>query len=147
MHGSTTRETILVVEDEETVRRLTCDILRSSGYEVLIAKNGEEAIDICKRHRGNIDLMLTDVVIPGMNGKQAAESVMSHREPMQVLYMSGYTDDAIVRQGVIDPGTNFIEKPFTAQGLIWKVREMLDKESRRQPRAANEEVRTGCLHQ
>jgi two-component system, cell cycle sensor histidine kinase and response regulator CckA len=147
MQGSTRSETILLVEDEETVRRLTCDILSSSGYEVLIAKNGEEAIDICKRHRGNIDLMLTDVVMPGMNGKQAAESVMSHREPMQVLYMSGYTDDAIVRQGVLDPGTNFIEKPFTAQGLIWKVREMLDKESRRQPRAANEEVRTGCLHQ
>lgn len=116
-----------MVEDEEIVRKLTCDLLETSGYQVLAAKSGVEAIEICRTHAGNIDLMLTDVVMPHMNGKKVAEGVTSFRPEIKVLYMSGYTDDAIVHHGVLEAGTNFIEKPFTTTALISKVRETLSK--------------------
>jgi two-component system cell cycle sensor histidine kinase/response regulator CckA len=120
-------KTILLVEDEEMVRKLACDILQSGGYQVLVAKNGEEAIETCKTHTGTIDLMVSDVVMPGMNGKQVAERVRPLHQEMEVLFMSGYTDDAIIQHGVLEPGTNFLEKPFTAEALISKVRETLTK--------------------
>ena len=120
-------ETILLVEDEEMVRKLATDILRTRGYHVLVASGGDEAIEICKLHKERIDLILTDVVMPGMNGRKVAESVSLLQPEIRVLYMSGYTDDAIIHHGVLDPGTNFIEKPFTAQSLSSKVREILGK--------------------
>jgi DNA-binding NtrC family response regulator len=118
-------ETILLVEDEEMVRKLACDILREKGYQVLVGKNGEEAVGICKEHLGQIDLMLTDVVMPEMNGRRLAEIVQPIQQNMKVVYMSGYTDDAIVHHGVLEPGTNFIEKPFTAETLTSTIREVL----------------------
>jgi signal transduction histidine kinase/ActR/RegA family two-component response regulator len=118
-------ETILLVEDEEMVRKLAFDILRDKGYQVLVGKNGEEAIRICNEHDGQIDLMLTDVVMPAMNGRKLAESVRGIQQHMKVIYMSGYTDDAIVHHGVLEPGTNFIEKPFTPETLTSKIREVL----------------------
>jgi hypothetical protein len=120
-------ETILLVEDEEIVRMLACNLLKASGYQVLVARNGEEAIGICEEYSGQIDLMLTDVVMPRMNGKKVAESVKGLRPEMEVLYMSGYTDDAIVHHGVIEAGTNLLEKPFTVATLTSKVRETLNK--------------------
>lgn len=123
-------ETILLVEDEEIVRRLTCNLLETNGYQVLVARDCEEAIGICTSYSREIDLMLTDVVMPRMNGTKVAESVKALRPEIEVLYMSGYTDDAIVHHGVLEAGTNFIEKPFTADGLISKVRETLNKRVR-----------------
>ncbi len=120
-------ETILLVEDEENVRKLAASVLEASGYKTLVATSGEEAIEICKTHVGEIDLLLTDVVMPRMNGKRVADKVRSIRPYLQVLYMSGYTDHAIVHHGVLDAGTNYIEKPFTARSLNAKVRAALDK--------------------
>ena len=122
-------ETILLVEDEEMVRKLASEILRQKGYQVLVGKNGEEAIQICKEHKGQIDLMLTDVVMPAMNGRRLAEIVGPIQQTMRVVYMSGYTDDAIVHHGVLEPGTNFIEKPFTVETLTSTIREVLQKSS------------------
>lgn len=109
------------------VRKLTSDILRENGYHVLEASNGEEAIKICNEHKGEIDLMLTDVVMPAMNGKRLSEIVRPIQENIRVVYMSGYTDDAIVHHGVLDPGTNFIEKPFTAETLTSTIQEVLQQ--------------------
>jgi len=125
-------ETILLVEDEEMVRKLTRDILESRGYRVLSAQDGEEALTLCRTHREEIQLLLTDVVMPKMNGKKAAEAIMALHPEMGVLYMSGFTDDAIVHHGVLHPGMNFIEKPFTAEVLARKVREVLDKSRTRE---------------
>ncbi|HUE82030.1 MAG TPA: PAS domain S-box protein [Pyrinomonadaceae bacterium] len=125
-------ETILLVEDEEMVRKLARDILESRGYRVLSAQNGEEAMTLCQTHREEIQLLLTDVVMPKMNGKKAAEAIMALHPEIVVLYMSGFTDDAIVHHGVLHPGMNFIEKPFTAEVLARKVREVLDKSRTRE---------------
>lgn len=114
-------ETILLVEDEEIVRNLTVNILEARGYRVLAARNGEEALEISSSHVGPIDMLITDVVMPRMNGKQIAQSISSFRPEIPVLYMSGYTDEAILHHGVIEPGMNFIEKPFTIEGLTSKV--------------------------
>jgi two-component system, cell cycle sensor histidine kinase and response regulator CckA len=120
-------ETILLVEDEEMVRKLAADILRAKGYQVLVAKNGDEATEICKTHSHPIHLLLTDVIMPGMNGKEVAEMVRSFQPEIEVLYMSGYTDDIIVHHGVLETGTSFIEKPFTAGALTRKVHEVLNR--------------------
>jgi CheY-like chemotaxis protein len=119
-------ETILLVEDEEMVRKLTREILEEKGYRVLEAKNGEEAVAIANGNANSIQLLLTDVVMTRMNGKKAADTMGPLHPSMKILYMSGYTDDAIVHHGVLDAGTNFIEKPFTAERLSSKVREVLD---------------------
>jgi signal transduction histidine kinase len=124
---TTANETILLVEDEEIVRKLTGEILKATGYKVLLAKNGQEAIEICQAYGGTIDLMLTDVVMPGMNGKMVADNLKPFRPEMQVLFMSGYTDDSIIHHGVLDPGTNFLDKPFTVDALTSKVRETLNR--------------------
>ena len=120
------KETVLLVEDEEMVREMTHEILRMSGYQVLEAKDGGAALAVCEQHDGPIHLMLTDVVMPQINGRQLAEHLMPLRPEMRVLYMSGYTDDAIVHHGVLDDGMAFIEKPFTPNALARKVREALD---------------------
>ncbi len=120
-------ETILVVEDEEEVRKLAARILQIHGYKVLEAPQGGDALLICERHKNPIHLMLTDVVMPGMSGHQLAKRLKSLQPEMKVLYMSGYTDNAIVQHGVLGEGVNYIQKPFTLDALARKVREVLDQ--------------------
>ena len=108
------------------VRALARSILKDCGYTVLEAAGGEEAIRICKQHENPIHLMLTDVVMPGMSGREMARRLADVHPEMGVLYMSGYTDDAIVHHGVLDPDTPFLEKPFTPDALARKVREVLN---------------------
>lgn len=119
-------ETVLLVEDEEVVRDMVRDMLEDSGYRVIEAKDGNEALFLSKRHRGEIQLMLTDVVMPQMSGRELAELLTIQRPNMSVLYMSGYTDDAIVHHGVLKEGTAFIAKPFSPDTLARRVREILD---------------------
>jgi signal transduction histidine kinase/CheY-like chemotaxis protein len=124
------KETILLAEDEEMVRELASVILRNLGYTILEAKQGDEALLVFGQHKGSIDLLLTDVVMPGMSGRELAGHLASLGSKMKVLYMSGYTDDAVVRHGVLEKGVEFIQKPFTVARLAQKVREVLDKDSR-----------------
>jgi PAS domain S-box-containing protein len=119
-------ETVLLVEDEEDVRGLARDVLVESGYTVLEAATAEEAVRICEEHESPISLLLSDVVMPKLSGPQLAQRLVDLRPEIRVLYMSGYTDEAIVHHGVLEPGTAFIEKPFTPEGLSGKVRDVLD---------------------
>jgi two-component system, cell cycle sensor histidine kinase and response regulator CckA len=123
LHGS---ETILLVEDEESVRTLARAILRKHGYDVLEAQNGGDALLLCEQHAAAIHLLLTDVVMPRMNGPQLAERLRSLRPEMRVLFMSGYTDDAVVRGRIRDAAVDFLQKPITPQTLARKVRGVLD---------------------
>ena len=101
-------------------------MLEMNGYTVIAASDGLEAIEICKRHEAPIHLMLSDVVMPQMGGRELAQRLATVRPDMKVLYMSGYTSNAIVHHGILDPGTLFIQKPFTPDSLARKVREVLD---------------------
>jgi DNA-binding NtrC family response regulator len=118
-------ETVLLVEDEEAVRHLAQEVLQSNGYRVLDAGNGNEAIKVAEQHHGIIDLMVTDVVMPQLGGRELAEKLSVTRPDMRVLYMSGYTDDAIVHHGVLDGRAAFLQKPFAPDALALKVREVL----------------------
>ena len=120
-------ETILVVEDEDVVRGLTRKILMQAGYNVLDARSGDEAIRLCHAHAGPIDLLLTDVVMPEISGKEVADRLLELRPSIRVLFMSGYTDEAIVQHGVLDANVKFIQKPFTWVGLTRKVRDVLNR--------------------
>ena len=120
-------ETILVVEDNDEVREVAVRILSGQGYRVLEASQGLDAFLICTEHDGPIHLLLTDVVMPKMSGRELAETLMSIRPRIKVLYMSGYTDNAIVHHGVLETGMDFIQKPFAVDTLARKVREVLDK--------------------
>jgi PAS domain S-box-containing protein len=124
-------ETILLVEDETRVRALTRENLRVCGYNVLEAMNGEEALKVSREYKGPIHLLLTDVVMPRMSGRDLAERMSEERHGIPVLYISGFTDDAIVHHGVLEPGTQFLEKPFTLNALARKVRHVLDQGSGR----------------
>ena len=120
-------ETILLVEDAEWVRTLARQVLESAGYRVLEAGNADTAIKLCESINGDrIDLLLTDVVMPGMSGNDMSRILLAKHPGMPVLYMSGYTDDAIVQHGVLEAGINFLQKPFTPAALALKVREVLD---------------------
>jgi PAS domain S-box-containing protein len=123
----TARETILVVEDEVNLRRLTRQFLENQGYTVLEAADGAEAVQICVAHQGIIHLLLTDVIMPGMNGRELAHRVSEIRPNMKVLYMSGYTENAIGHNGTLDAGITLLQKPFTLHALKAKVREVIDK--------------------
>jgi len=120
-------ETVLIVEDDDSLRKLVRTALKQRGYKVLKAENGEDALRVSEAHDGLIDLLLTDVVMPKMSGKETAERMQPLYPQMKVIYMSGYTDDSIVQHGVLAPGLNFLEKPFTPESLAQKLREVLDK--------------------
>ncbi|MDQ6770640.1 MAG: PAS domain S-box protein [Gemmatimonadota bacterium] len=120
-------ETILLVEDEEAVRGLASRILERQGYRVIPAQHGREAMEIASREMGQIDLVLTDIVMPGMNGRGLVERLSGIRPTIKSLYMSGYTDDDIIRRGFIEPSKSFLQKPFTSEALLQTVRKVLDE--------------------
>jgi DNA-binding NtrC family response regulator len=120
-------ETILLVEDEDSIRSLVRGILQANGYTVLEAGRPLEALEISKRFEGPIHLLFTDVVMPQMSGREVAEKISSERSNTKVLYMSGYTDQAIAHHGVLSPGVPFLQKPFTPEALTQKVRDVLDQ--------------------
>jgi two-component system, cell cycle sensor histidine kinase and response regulator CckA len=120
-------DTVLLVEDEAVLRNLAQEILEMSGYRVLVAATGEEALHISKQHEGEIHLLLTDVVMPGISGPELETKLKAQRPAIKVLFMSGYTDEAIVQHGVLNENVDFIQKPFTAISLLKKIREVLDK--------------------
>ena len=119
---------ILVVDDNPVNCDLLSRRLMRAGYTVLVAKNGDEALRLCEKHRGPVHLMITDVVMPGMSGGKLSERIAVTRPETKVLYMSGYTDNTIVHHGVLDPETSFLQKPFTLHAFLYKVREVLEKE-------------------
>ncbi len=121
-------ETVLVVEDEDMMRNLACRILQSQGYYVLQACDGDDALLTFERHKGAIHLILTDVVMPKMGGRQMYDRLRELQPNLKVLFMSGYTDDAVIRHGVLEAETNFIEKPFTYAALAKTVRDVLDRQ-------------------
>ncbi len=124
-------ETVLLVEDEESVRQLVRETLESKGYKLLEADNGEAALQIVAGYSGKIDILITDVVMPGMGGRELSARLCASCPQTKVLYLSGYTEDAIVHEGVLDPDTAFLQKPFTLQMLTRKVREVLGERSER----------------
>ena len=119
-------ETVLVVEDQDEVRRLTKRVLEARGYTVLAARNGAEALEIVGRHATQIHLMITDVVMPGMNGRELAQLACARRSDLKVLYVSGYTGEAVLQHRLLEPGVAFLQKPFTPDALARKTREVLD---------------------
>jgi len=119
-------ETVLVVEDQEEVRKLTQRVLEGRGYAVLAARNGAEALEIVARHPTRIHLMITDVVMPGMNGRELAELACARRSDLKVLYVSGYTGEAVLQHRLLEAGVAFLQKPFTPDALARKTREVLD---------------------
>ena len=125
-------ETILLVEDDETVRGLIHKVLQSYGYQVLVAAHADAALSVCERFPKTVDLLLTDVVMPRMSGRELANRLAALRPEMKVLFMSGYTDDAIVHHGVLDADTPFIRKPFAPDALALKVRNVLDGQGKPQ---------------
>jgi PAS domain S-box-containing protein len=124
--SETGHETILLVEDDDRVRALVSNMLRKNGYTVLLASAGDQALEIAARHRGRIHLLLTDVVMPGLNGRILSERLTAVRPDTRVLYMSGYSDDAILRHGVRKAAAHFIQKPFSIDALTHKIRETLN---------------------
>ena len=119
-------ETILLVEDEEAVRAVVRTILERHGYHVLEAQSGGDALIVCEHHLGKIDVLLTDVVMPHMSGRELAGRLGPLRPEMKVLYMSGYIDDSVVRHGVLDSSVAFLQKPVTPQTLTQKLRAVID---------------------
>ena len=120
-------ETILLVEDNAAVRELAMKILERQGYQVIYAANGKDALDLFKKHNDPIDLLLTDVVMPDMNGKELFEKMKNGNKRLKVLYMSGYTNEIIAHHGVLEDSVMFIQKPFTINKLARKVREALER--------------------
>ena len=123
--------TVLVVEDEQLVRDLVCRTLRRAGYTVLVADQGEEAVSVSRAHVGPIDLMVTDVVMPRMNGSELAGRLSLERPGLRVLFVSGYASEALDIRGSLEPGTEYLQKPFTPAVLLDRVRELLTTERAR----------------
>lgn len=119
-------EVVLLVEDEPAVRHLAVRVLHAQGYTVLEAGNGDEALQVIQAHSGVIDLLVTDVVMPEMSGKALADQVVRRYPAIRVLFISGYTDRAIVHHGQLEQDVFFLQKPFTLRALAQKVREVLD---------------------
>jgi CheY-like chemotaxis protein len=119
-------ETVLLVEDNEAVRHLASTILTRQGYTVLTAESGIDALKVLENHDGPIHLLLTDVIMPEMNGRDLFARLSPQYPDLKVLFMSGYTDNVIAHQGVMDPDVSFIQKPFSVQGLAAKVRAVID---------------------
>jgi two-component system, cell cycle sensor histidine kinase and response regulator CckA len=122
---STLKKTILVVEDDPGIRELASRVLVRYGYAVLTASGGDEARSLCEKHEGEIDLLLSDVVMPGMSGPKVAEMLTAMRPAMKVVYMSGYSDEAVARHGGMAHDTPFLQKPFTPERLHNKILEVL----------------------
>ena len=119
-------ETILLVEDDGVIRKLTMNLLEMGGYKILAAQDSDEAIKICEEYKETIHLLMTDIVIPKMDGRELYEKIMLKRPDIKVLFTSGYTENVIFHQGGVDPGVAFLQKPFTAAGVTRKVREVLE---------------------
>jgi CheY-like chemotaxis protein len=119
-------ETVLVVEDADGLRELARRMLQRQGYTVLIAANADEALRLFEENK-TIDVLLTDVVMPGASGPELTRQLVERRPALKVIYMSGYTEEAIVHHGVIDPGIAFLHKPFTSEALGRKIRDVLDR--------------------
>jgi CheY-like chemotaxis protein len=119
-------ETILLVEDEEHLRALAREFLEQRGYRVLEARNGAEALEVAGCHLGPIHMLVTDIVMPGMRGRELAEKLSASRPQMRVLFVSGYTDGSMVENGELGPGSAFLEKPFSSDALARKVRQVLN---------------------
>ena len=119
------RETVLLVEDEDMVRSLTQRVLEGKGYRVFAAPCPADALELHARVPGRVDLLLTDVVMPGMGGRELSEKLREMQPGLRVLFMSGYTADEILRQGIHEEQVHFIQKPFLPDGLLRKVREVL----------------------
>jgi two-component system cell cycle sensor histidine kinase/response regulator CckA len=120
-------ETILLVEDEQLLRTIIRETLEENGYTVIDARTPAEAISLSRKFEKPIDVLLTDMILPGMNGVALAEVLTKERSEMRVIYMSGYTDNAIVHRGVLDPGVHFIEKPAPTNVLLRTIRAVLAK--------------------
>jgi signal transduction histidine kinase/ActR/RegA family two-component response regulator len=120
------KETILVVEDEEEVRKIACTVLRKSGYDVLEAEEGSKAISLARNHVGLIHALITDVVMPGITGREVAEQLAADRPDIRILFTSGYADDPVIHQAVTKMNAHFLQKPFSPSALVAKVREILD---------------------
>ena len=118
---------VLLVEDNDAVRRLAFLSLQSYGYRILQASDGPQAANIAEQHQGQIDLLATDLVMPRMSGRELAQALLPRFPHMKVLYLSGYTDDAVVRHGILESDVNFLQKPFTPSSLANKVRRALDQ--------------------
>jgi CheY-like chemotaxis protein len=118
-------ETILLVEDEQTVRELAAEMLREQGYQVLVAKDGFEALGLAGRLNGNLNLLVTDVIMPKMNGKELADKIAEAHPNLKILFVSGYTDEMIARHGVLEAGVEFIQKPFSSANLANKVYQLI----------------------
>jgi len=127
------RETVLIAEDDPAVRKIVGEVLTQKGYRVLRAPDGPAALEISRAEPGKIHLLVTDLVMPGMTGRELAEALVAERPGLPVLYMSGYTDDAVVRHGVLQEGMPYLQKPFAPRALASRVREVLDHESRSAP--------------
>jgi PAS domain S-box-containing protein len=137
-------ESILLVEDADPLRKLAHTFLESAGFHVMTAESGERAMEVVAGYLGTFDLLLTDVIMPGMNGRVLSEQLLPRQPGMKVLYMSGYTDSFIAGHGVLDPGTNLLHKPFTEEVLIRKIREVLDG-GRKSPVASRGELQPAGL--
>jgi CheY-like chemotaxis protein len=121
------RETVLLAEDDPAVRAAVSQALEHKGYTLLRAPDGQTALEIAAAHQGEIQLLITDMIMPGMTGRELAEALGAARPRVRVLYMSGYTDDAIVRLGVLQGDMPYVQKPFSPEALARRVREVLDQ--------------------